>query len=211
MVDFKVWKDWGAMAGVGCARVHGGEVSQMSRESIFLTVVGPSEEEEEAEAPDLKRPGKCSVLAGWSFLFSLEVSGWCWWWNASRQAELATGFGPQWSQVGVGQRGGERDPEWWALSGQALLPWWSNVRTNCALTYTQVLSVLIHARKHSKLNTSGSWGGVTEADLGGWALLSPQAALPARSLLNPALRPWREAVGQDRAEEEERKKKKPLS
>ena len=41
------------MAGVGCARVHWGEVSKVSRERIFLMAVGPSEEEE-AEPPDLK-------------------------------------------------------------------------------------------------------------------------------------------------------------
>ena len=41
------------MAGVGCTRVHRGEVSEMSRERIFLMVVGPSEEEK-AEDPDLK-------------------------------------------------------------------------------------------------------------------------------------------------------------
>ena len=42
-------------------------------------------------------------------------------------------------------------------------------------------------------------------------MLSLQGALPARRALNPALRLWRQAVGQDRAEEEERKKKSPLS
>ena len=41
------------MAGVGCTRVHRGEVSEMSRERIFLMVVGPSEEEE-TEDPDMK-------------------------------------------------------------------------------------------------------------------------------------------------------------
>ena len=199
------------MAGVGCARVHRREVSEMSRERIFLMVVGPSEEEE-AEAPDLKWPGKCSVLAGWSFLFSLEVSGGVV--VVECQPPSRTGY-RAWSSMkpgGAGQRGRERNPEWWwALSGQALLPWWSNVRTNCTLMYTQVLTVLIHGRKHSKLNASVSWGGLTEADLGGWDLLSLQGALPARRALNPALRLWRQAVGQDRAEEEERKKKSPLS
>ena len=33
---------------------------------------------------------------------------------------------------------GERDREWWTISGQDLLLWWHNVRTNCTLTYIQV-------------------------------------------------------------------------
>ena len=48
-------------------------------------------------------------------------------------------------------------------------------------------------------------------------MLSPREAsplglgVPARRPLNPAMRPWSGAVGQDRAEEEERKKKSSLS
>ena len=48
-------------------------------------------------------------------------------------------------------------------------------------------------------------------------MLSPREAsplglgVPARRPLNPAMRPWSGAVGQDRAEEEERKESSPLS
>ena len=88
--------------------------------------------------------------------------------------------------------------------------------------YTHIytsLSVLIHARKHAKLNASCLWrwgyGSRFGLEVGPCSVPREASPLglgvPARRPLNPAVRPWSGAVGQDRAKEEERKENSPLS